>query len=217
MRSLLRSSDGRRPRRVAAISLLLAGVVLTGCGGQQSENTAAPDSSPSPQRTASGQPTRNAAMDHSVPTRITIPAIDVRSPVNKVGLTPQDRIEVPPLSRPELTGWYKHGPTPGELGPAVILGHVDNEQGPAVFYDLKTLERGAKVKVTRRDGSVAVFRVTSVERFPKDEFPTERVYGDLPYAGLRLITCGGAFNESTQHYEDNIIAFARLVASQPAA
>ncbi len=196
--------------------MALAAVLLTGCGQQQENNAAAPDSGPTPHPTSSGESTRDAAMDHSVPSTITIPVLDVRSPVTKLGLDAQDHVEVPPLSRPELTGWYKHGPTPGEVGPSVILGHVDNEQGPAVFYDLHTLEPGSKVKVTRSDGSVAVFRVTSVERFPKDEFPTERVYSNLDYAGLRLITCGGVFNESTQHYEDNIIAFARLVSSQPA-
>ena len=101
-------------------------------------------------------------------------------------------------------------PTPGEVGPAVVAGHVD-WTGPGVFYNLHKLVAGNEVLVTRADGSRAVFRVTRVQEYAKTAFPTAEVYGDIAYAGLRLITCGGSFNRQTGHYEDNIVAFAELV------
>jgi sortase (surface protein transpeptidase) len=125
-----------------------------------------------------------------------------------LGLRADGTMEVPPAGFP--AGWYTGAPTPGELGPAIIAGHVD-WTGPGVFYDLHKLVPDDEVAVGREDGSVAVFRVTRVEQYPKDEFPTELVYGNTDHAALRLITCGGAWNAHTRHYEDNIIAFADFV------
>lgn len=101
-------------------------------------------------------------------------------------------------------------PTPGELGPAIIVGHVDWD-GPGVFFDLHRVAVGDEIVVTRLDGSVAIFEVTDTEEYPKDEFPTVLVFGELDYSGLRLITCGGTFNRKTGHYEDNVVVFAKLV------
>jgi len=117
-------------------------------------------------------------------------------------------MEVPPGGFP--AGWYTGGPAPGELGPAIIAGHVD-WHGPGVFYKLRHATPGDQVTVTRADGSKPVFRVTRVALFPKNQFPTKSVYGNLDHAGLRLITCGGSFNSHTGHYEDNIVVFADLV------
>jgi hypothetical protein len=136
----------------------------------------------------------------------------VSAPVSQLGLRPDGTIEEPPLSRPELTGWYKEGPSPGEAGPSVVLGHVDANRRAAVFYRLKELRPGDRVEVTRRDGSVAVFAVQQMARVAKDRFPGELVYGeDIDYPALRLVTCGGAFDPRTGHYVDNVIAFTRLV------
>ena len=107
------------------------------------------------------------------------------------------------------TGWWSGGSRPGETGPAVIVGHVDSQTGPAVFYRLGELRKGDKVVVVRRDGSRARFTVQGSERFPKDEFPTARVYSRTDGPTLRLITCGGAFDSSTGHYVDNTIVYAR--------
>ncbi|PVU84152.1 class F sortase [Cellulomonas sp. WB94] len=144
----------------------------------------------------------------SVPVRLLIPAIGVDSTLMELGLHDDGTMEVPPAGFP--AGWYTGAPTPGELGPAVIAGHVD-WTGPGVFYDLHTLVAGDEVRVERTDGSTAVFRVTKVEEYRKSAFPTDEVYGDIAFAGLRLITCGGSFNKRTGHYEDNIVAFAELV------
>jgi sortase (surface protein transpeptidase) len=118
------------------------------------------------------------------------------------------------LTQPKLTGWYRLGPAPGQLGPAVIVGHVNSKAGPAVFSRLSRLSKGDKVEVDRQDGTVAAFTVDRMERVSKHAFPTARVYGNLPTAGLRLITCGGAFDSKTGSYNDNIIIYASLSGSR---
>ena len=120
---------------------------------------------------------------------------------------------LPPPTNYASPGWYTGGPTPGQLGAAVIAGHVDGKSGPAVFYRLGQLAAGALVNVTRQDGSVATFTIDRVSRFSKAAFPTELVYGNSSdLAEIRLITCGGAFNRATGHYVDNVVAFGHLTA-----
>jgi hypothetical protein len=143
-----------------------------------------------------------------VPVRLQIAAIGVDSRLMDLGLKADGTMQVPPSGF--RAGWYTGMPTPGERGPAIIVGHVD-WKGPGVFYNLHRLKPGELVAVTRKDGSKPVFRVTSVKQFAKDQFPTRAVYGPLDHPGLRLITCGGTFNSQTGHYEDNIVAFADLV------
>jgi LPXTG-site transpeptidase (sortase) family protein len=143
----------------------------------------------------------------ATPVRVEIPAIGVRAPIIKLGLNPDRTLEVPTDFGD--AGWWSGGSRPGENGPAVIVGHVDSKSGPAVFYRLHELRRGEKVVVVRRDGSRVRFTVQGTERFPKDEFPTMRVYGRTDGPTLRLITCGGAFDSSTGHYVDNWIVYGR--------
>ena len=144
----------------------------------------------------------------AVPVRIEIPAIAVRAPIIRLGLNPDRTLEVP--TDYGDTGWWSGGARPGESGPAVIVGHVDSKIGPAVFYRLRELRPGAKIVVVRSDGSRAHFTVQGSERYPKDEFPTARVYGRTDRPTLRLITCGGEFDSSTGHYVDNTIVYARV-------
>jgi hypothetical protein len=156
----------------------------------------------------------------SLPVQISIPAIGVSSRLLYVGLNPDGTIQVPPLNDPPLTNqaaWYKYSPPPGQPGPAVIEGHVDSATGgPSVFYRLGALTPGDLVDITLADQQVAVFKVTGVRLYPKDRFPTGTVYGNTSYAALRLITCGGGFDEQARHYLANIVAFASLVSSHPA-
>jgi sortase (surface protein transpeptidase) len=154
-------------------------------------------------------------MAKSAPVRVQIPAIGVDSALMQLGLQADGSLQVPPVGFP--AGWYTGAPTPGELGPAILAGHVDWGGKPGVFYHLRDLKPDAEVTVTRQDGSAAVFRVTQVEEYPKDKFPTAVVYGDLDHAGLRLITCGGSFDRQARSYDDNIVAFADLVATRPAS
>ncbi len=149
----------------------------------------------------------------SRPVSIAIPAIDVTASVMRLGRAADNTIEVPqPGPHYDDAGWYRYSPTPGELGPSVIVGHVDSaKNGPSVFWRLGTLRKDDRVKVTRTDGSVATFEVDEVRLFRKKAFPTELVYGNTDHAALRLITCGGPF-DSAGHYRDNVVVLASLVA-----
>lgn len=151
-----------------------------------------------------------APLTRAVPVRLRIPAIGVDSALMDLGLLPDGSLQVPPSGFP--AGWYTGGPTPGELGPAVIAGHID-WHGPGVFFKLHELKPGDLVTIRRADGSQPTFRIRRVAQYPKEHFPTAVVYGNLDHAGLRLITCGGSFNSKTGHYRDNIVAFADLVES----
>jgi len=150
-------------------------------------------------------------MARSRPVALEIPSIGVHSTsIVDLAKNPDGSLEVPrDFAQP---GWFSPGPAPGQFGPAVIAGHVDSRNGPAVFYRLGELRPGAVVRVARADGTTAVFRVDKVERYPKDRFPTIAVYGDSTHRSeLRLITCGGRFDSSTRHYVDNVVAYAHLL------
>ncbi|MFI6226668.1 class F sortase [Micromonospora echinospora] len=205
-----RQGDSRRWRMPLAVVLVLLGVFVTGVGFGRSAG--------GPFTVlAAGAGAGRAATDPlpaSRPVSLRVPAIRVTAPVAPVGLAPDGTIAVPPLERHRETGWFDGGPTPGENGPAVIVGHADTTAGPSVFYDLRRLRPGDRIEVTRQDRSVAVFEVTSVERFDKNALPGERVYGDHRGSGLRLITCGGRFVGGSIGYADNVIAFATLVGSR---
>lgn len=105
-------------------------------------------------------------------------------------------------------GWYTAGAVPGDPGPAVLVGHVDTRRGPAVFAELDRLRPGDLVEVPRSDGGTARFAVDSVEYYPKDALPSDRVYGPATTPQLRLLTCGGPFDENTLSYQDNVVVFA---------
>jgi sortase (surface protein transpeptidase) len=144
-----------------------------------------------------------------VPVSLRIPAIGVNARVIPLGLDASGGVAVPSLHTPFLTSWYDKGPTPGQDGPAVLLGHVDAAAvGPAVFYKLGDLSPGDLVYVSRRDHRTAVFRVTAVAMYPEGRFPSHDVYGFTPNPTLRLITCGGDYDQQTHHYLDRTVAFA---------
>jgi len=170
--------------------------------------------------TASGtpKPTTPLVLAASAPSAITIPSIGVQSTLVQLGLNPDKSIEVPPLDDPDSkAGWYKYSPTPGQIGPTVILGHVDSAKyGPGVFFKLGALQPGATVEVTLTDRIVAVFTVDKVVAYPKSAFPSTAVYGTIDHPGLRLITCGGTFDPAAGSYESNIVAYATLTARHPA-
>ncbi|AIG79802.1 peptidase C60 [Amycolatopsis japonica] len=151
-------------------------------------------------------------MPKADPVSIDVPKIEAKSSLIPLGLNADNTIEVPPVTRPLQAGWYVNGPTPGEVGPSVILGHVDGNKQKGIFFRLKELAPGDKVSVARKDGTTAEFAVTKVERVAKDKFPTDAVYGDTAEPELRLITCGGVFDKASRNYLDNIIVFARLIA-----
>jgi sortase (surface protein transpeptidase) len=174
---------------------------LVACGGSGS---AGPATSGAPATTSS------AAIPVSPPSWVDIPSIAARSSLIALGLNPDKSIQVPPVQTPQQAGWYKFGPPPGQVGPAVILGHIDGDHQEGIFWKLHEVKPGDKVMVGQQDGHTLTFLVTKVDSVAKDAFPTSAVYGNTPDPELRLITCGGAFDSSTGHYLDNLIVYANL-------
>ncbi|HEY0494481.1 MAG TPA: class F sortase [Kutzneria sp.] len=193
--------------------LLAAGLLVGACGTTPPQSApAVTTSTAAAATTTSISPAAVAppSLAASTPVSVDIPKIGAHSSLVQLGLNADQTIEVPPVSTPMQAGWYKLGPTPGEIGPAVILGHVDGNKQAGIFYRLHELAAGDKVSVGRQDGSTATFTVQKVERDAKDAFPTDAVYGDTSTADLRVITCGGAFDSKAHSYVDNIIVFATL-------
>ncbi|MGW6458020.1 class F sortase [Streptomyces sp. NPDC055078] len=152
------------------------------------------------------------ALDFSPADRVRIPSLGIDAPLMNVGLDSDDWIEAPPPEDPNIAGWYQNGIAPGQRGTSVVVGHVDNLAGPAVFYGLGSLRKGGRVEVPRVDGRTAVFEVYGVEVFSKNDFPAARVYGDTGHAELRVITCGGGYSKA-DGYAGNVVVFARMVKS----
>ena len=144
------------------------------------------------------------------PVSLTIPLIGVQTQLITLGLATGGALQVP--SSTSVAGWYTGSPRPGAVGSAIIVGHIDSLSRAGVFYRLSELRRGDDVYVKRADGTTAEFRVTSVQTYLKDHFPTQTVYGPTPDAELRLITCGGAFDSATGHYLSNIVVYATELA-----
>ena len=211
-RSSPASPAGRRlPNAFAVAGLVLAigagaTMVAIGLHGGGPPQPPTPASVNAPEPVVMARP-----MSRALPVRITIPRIHVDAPVEALGQNADGTVEVPPLSRPNLAGWYKYGPTPGQKGAAVVLGHVDAHRHQAVFFRLGGLRHGDRIRVTRTGGSVATFAVDSVVPVSKNGFPAQSVYGKTSYAALRLITCGGRFDTRTKHYLGNIIVYAHLI------
>jgi hypothetical protein len=153
-------------------------------------------------------------LDPSPPVRLSIASIKVDAPIMNVGLAKDGSVDVPPLGKHNEAGWFDQGPTPGEFGPALIVGHIDTRQGPSVFYNLGRMKSGDKIEVERRDHQVAVFEVNSVEHYGKSKLPIDKVYGDYSRPGLRLVTCGGNWLGGGLGYSDNIVVFASLVKAE---
>jgi len=149
-------------------------------------------------------------MPRAVPTKIEIPAIGVDASLLSLGVDNKDELAVPPLDHAELASWYNLGPSPGEPGSAVIVGHVDSAKiGPAVFFNLGKLKPGDVITVTRQDGTKPEFKVDSVQTYLKTSFPTQLVYAG-ERATLRVITCGGQFDKKSRNYLSNVVVFASL-------
>jgi Sortase domain len=149
-----------------------------------------------------------SASGASPPVRLTIPAIGLATPLVRLGLEPDGAMQVPDdFGR---AGWFAGGPAPGQVGPSVIAGHVDSRTGPAVFYRLRDLRPGNALLVDRADGTRLRFVVERASSFPKSGFPTAAVFGPVPSAALRLVTCAGDFDQARGSYRDNLVVFARL-------
>ncbi|MEW1904922.1 class F sortase [Streptomyces sp. NPDC086147] len=173
---------------------------------KSSKSAPSPKAVPRPRGASQGA---LAPLPRSRPTAVAVPAITIEAPVTDLHLDRKGQLAAPPVDNPSIVGWYAKGPTPGERGTAVVVGHRDTLTGPAVFLNLGVLNPGNTVRVARADGKVAVFTVDRIKTYAKDDFPDEEVYGATGRPELRLLTCGGAFDRKTG-YEANIVVFAHL-------
>ena len=158
------------------------------------------------------KPTAAIGMPRSQPIRIVIPRIGVDTDVMPVGLLTDGSLETPPVLS-GLVGWFDKGPAPGEVGPSVLVGHVDSYKGISVFWRLRELLPEDKIIIIRADGSIVTFAVEALQEYSQDNFGTQEVYGAIDHPGLRLITCGGSFDRATGHYTKNTVIFASIVKS----
>lgn len=214
-RSFRRRAGGPSNAAITAVTVLAlcSGILLLsgGSGG--------PPPQPSAAQAHTGTDARSAArpaapaLPPSPPDRVRISAIDVDAPLTGLGLTSTGSLGVPPADRENLAGWYESGTTPGERGTAIIAGHVDNADGPAVFYSLGALRKGSTIEVDRRDGRTAVFTVDAVEVYDARDFPDRKVYGAAPRPELRVITCGGGYSRTTG-YRGNVVVYAHLTGAR---
>ena len=204
---------------VGAASLVAIGLVLLGIGVfAQGGTLALPGPAPSAAATAAAAArgilvTRPVAAPlsavASVPIRLRIPALGMSVALITLGQNTDGTVQVP--GDDKQPGWFRLGPTPGELGSAVILGHVDNTSGPGIFFDLRTLAAGDPVFVDRANGGMVEFVVNSVASYPHSDFPAQRVYGSHGASALQLVTCGGVFDHATGGYLSNIVVYTSLI------
>jgi sortase (surface protein transpeptidase) len=148
-------------------------------------------------------------MAFRAPARIRIPTISVDAPVAAVDVSKDGSLPAPSSTDRNLAGWYQQSAAPGSNGNAVIDGHVDTRQGPAVFYLLGDLHRGDPIDITRTDGSVAEFTVDAVQLYPRSAVPADEVFGPANTPQLRLITCGGGYTR-TAGYQGTVVVYAHL-------
>ena len=209
---------GRRRRRPFAVAALVCGllvlalgaaglVMLTGHPGTAGQPARA--SVPVPSGSTAPAPDPSPAAAAPAPVSLTIPAIGVHSRLITLGITALGTLQVPTST--SVAGWYTRSPRPGEIGSSVIAGHIDSYLGPGIFYKLSDMRPGERIYVRRADGSLAVFSVYAVQQYPKDHFPTGKVYGPAPDAELHLITCGGTFDYATRSYLSNTVVYSTEV------
>ncbi|MGW0846685.1 class F sortase [Streptomyces sp. NPDC002787] len=203
----------RAPWGVIALVLLTGLALIRNGSGEfdegppQPASAAAADTRSTPRSSFARVPD---PLSYAMVDRVRIPSIRVDAPAVPVGLDPEGWVDAPPAQDSNLAGWFTGAVSPGEKGTAVVVGHVDNDRGPAVFYGLGALKKGSKVEIRRADRRTAVFETYGIEVFEKNNFPGDRVYGNSGVPELRVITCGGGFSKQNG-YDGNVVVFARLV------
>jgi LPXTG-site transpeptidase (sortase) family protein len=194
---------------VAGVALAVAVVSLAGTLSSSVPKVVVLSHTASMPKLAKSKPALTIA--RSRPLTLIIPALTIDTVVGTLGLQADHQVMVP--TNTHIVGWYDDGPTPGEIGSAVILGHVDSFAGPGTFFYLKNLKAGDSITVKLADGVITHFAVTKVVEYSKSAFPDKLVYGSHGTRSLQLVTCGGTFDHETGHYESNIVVFSRLMSS----
>jgi sortase (surface protein transpeptidase) len=196
------SNFSRQSGRAVAATLLLS-LALTACGS--GGRPAASGAAPTPTSVPVTKP-----YDKLRPTEVKIPKINADSSLIAVAVDKDGQIAVPSVSQPMQAAWYRFSPVPGDLGPAIILGHIDGNHQPGIFYHLNDLNPGDEIDVSRSDGKDVKFVVDHKIEVPKNQFPADAIYGNTDKPQLRLITCGGVFDHAAHSYVDNVVVYANL-------
>jgi LPXTG-site transpeptidase (sortase) family protein len=207
----LNKNGSAKSRIVFILELVLIGLIVAGLAFA-AVNTFKISNNKQPLDTHVSTPQPTLAIESSVapdPTSLTIPSLNITAPFEPLGFNPDHSIEVPKNNFG--VGWFIYGAKPGEVGAAVVVGHLDSVSGPAIFQNLNKIKQGDKILITRADGSVVTYQVDSMSTFSQDNFPTLAVYGAISYAGIRLITCSGVWDENAGHYSDNLVVFGRKI------
>ena len=204
---------------VTTAAVLVGAALLTfglvGRGASLPPPVASPSTTTAPVPLHHPATTTLAVSVPSTPERLVIPQLGLSVALGTLGLNFDGTVQVP--STTAQAGWYRLGPTPGEVGSAVVLGHVDSYRGVGVFFLLRTLVPGDQIDVSLVDGVVAQFAVTSVMLYPKSAFPAQEVYASHGVSALQLVTCGGAFDSRTGSYLSNVVVYSTLVGATPAS
>jgi sortase (surface protein transpeptidase) len=206
------SSNGKnRPAKgtVFAVKIILGFMILAGLiwGGKiilGSQTTTSsvwgPNNSDTP---------IEAASTTSEPSSLSIPSLNIKAKFERLGLNPDNTLQVP--QNPNRVGWFVNRAKAGDIGPFVVVGHLDSVNGPAIFANLYKIKPGDIVEITRADNSIVKYKIDSSSKFPQNNFPAGQVYGPISFAGLRLITCSGTYIKDAKHYSDNLVVFGTLV------
>lgn len=197
-------------RRAMIGAALLGALTLAGCGAGQSPGVPAPVAT-APASVAAGALPGDARVTDAAPSEVWIPKIAARSSLIGLGLQPDGQIAVPDVNTPEQASWYTGSVAPGQVGPAVVLGHVNGNHRPGIFARLHELAKGDAVVVARADGTHSTFVIDRVQQIAKDAFPTDAVYGATDRPQIRLITCGGQYDPAGRRYLGSVIAYGSLV------
>ncbi|MBT2569684.1 class F sortase [Planococcus sp. ISL-110] len=142
------------------------------------------------------------------PTSLEIPAIDLEAQVQHLGITENGEMAVP--DNIEDVSWFSPGYQPGQNGRAVIAGHVDGVDGPAIFWDLSELELGDEVVVQDKDKTLT-FKVHTMESIPLDLADVSKVFGYTSSPELVLVTCSGTYDFDRGTREERLMVYASLV------
>ncbi|MFJ4414349.1 class F sortase [Streptomyces sp. NPDC088925] len=211
-------AEGGRPSRwwLGAAALCLGAAVAAGAGAAalvepQPREVHVREAGTVPVPTDAAPATRapaSATARPAAPVRVRIPSINLDERLTGLRVQQDGHLAVP--TDPARAGWWSDGPRPGENGAAVLVGHLDSEKGPAAFYNVASLRPGARVTVTRADGSTVDFVVRALRQYEKNAVPDSQVYATSGPPALRLITCGGAYEGPGRGYQDNVVVFAAL-------
>jgi LPXTG-site transpeptidase (sortase) family protein len=192
---------------------LLLFLLLAGCGAPSASPTSSPTTTvspvtPLPASTASSVPTGSVAN----PMRLLIPKINVDAPVEEVNITSTGELAAPAKNPWDGVGWYKTGPRPGEMGSAVIDGHLDQPGGsPAVFWKLSQLREGDSVIVMDAQKHTYRFRVTRVASYSPQNAPVQEIFGNSQGRYLNLITCAGTWIPSERQTTLRLVVYTSQV------